>query len=142
MVTATWSSTEAQPVVSAATVAIVSAARAAVLRTAEMISGFRRPVTERHAPATIGRRRGLGCTPTGFPEAGAHTPSAVPQRAPSRATACRAHSGLMTVVTQLLAAVGTLTAVVLILLMAAVPLLLDLPQRSAPHSQAPRRKGR
>ena len=37
----------------------------------------------------------------------------------------------MTVVTQLLAAVGTLTAVVLILLMAAVPLLLDLPVRSA-----------
>ena len=33
----------------------------------------------------------------------------------------------MTVVTQLLAAVGTFTAVVLILLMAAVPLLLDLP---------------
>jgi hypothetical protein len=33
----------------------------------------------------------------------------------------------MTVVTQLLAAVGTLTAVVLLLLMAVVPLLLDLP---------------
>jgi hypothetical protein len=45
----------------------------------------------------------------------------------------------MTVVTQLLAAVGTLTAVVLILLMAAVPLLLDLPLRRAPHSQIPRR---
>ena len=45
----------------------------------------------------------------------------------------------MTVVTQLLAAVGTLMAVVLILLMAAVPLLLDLPLRRAPHSQAPRR---
>jgi uncharacterized membrane protein HdeD (DUF308 family) len=53
-----------------------------------------------------------------------------------------AHSGCVTVVTQLLAAVGTLTAVVLILLMAAVPLLLDLPLRSAPDSQAPRRKGR
>jgi hypothetical protein len=38
----------------------------------------------------------------------------------------------MTVVTQLLAAVGTFTAVVLILLMAAVPLLLDLPLRPAP----------
>ena len=37
----------------------------------------------------------------------------------------------MTVVTQLLAAVGTLTAVVLLLLMAAVPLLLDLPLTSA-----------
>ena len=33
----------------------------------------------------------------------------------------------MTVVTQLLAVVGTLTAVVLLLLMAATPLLLDLP---------------
>ena len=33
----------------------------------------------------------------------------------------------MTVVTELLAAVGTLTAVVLILLMATVPFLLDLP---------------
>ena len=57
----------------------------------------------------------------------------------------RAHSGRMAVVAQLLAAVGTLTAVVLILLMAAVPLLLDLPLRSAPHSQtrpALRRKGR
>jgi hypothetical protein len=39
------------------------------------------------------------------------------------------HSEAMSVVTQLLAAVGTLTAVVLILLMAAVPLLLDLPLR-------------
>jgi hypothetical protein len=35
----------------------------------------------------------------------------------------------MTTVTQLLAAVGTLTAVVLLVLMAAVPLLLDLPLR-------------
>jgi hypothetical protein len=33
----------------------------------------------------------------------------------------------MTVFTQLLAAVGTLAAVVLLLLMAATPLLLDLP---------------
>ena len=33
----------------------------------------------------------------------------------------------MTVVTQLLAVVGTLTAVALLLLMAAVPLLVDLP---------------
>jgi len=33
----------------------------------------------------------------------------------------------MNVVTQLLATVGTLTAVVLIVLMAAVPLLIDLP---------------
>lgn len=48
----------------------------------------------------------------------------------------------MTVVTQMLAAVGTLAAVVLILLMAAVPLLLDLPQPPASHSRAPRRKGR
>jgi hypothetical protein len=48
----------------------------------------------------------------------------------------------MTVVTQLLAAVGTFTAVVLILLMAAVPLLLDLPVRSAPDSQGSHRKGR
>jgi hypothetical protein len=37
------------------------------------------------------------------------------------------HSDHMTVVTQLLAAVGTLTAVALLLLMAAVPVLLDLP---------------
>ena len=35
----------------------------------------------------------------------------------------------MTVVTQLLAAVGTLTAVVLLVLMAAIPLLIDLPLR-------------
>ncbi|HEX8519260.1 MAG TPA: hypothetical protein VF667_06680 [Pseudonocardia sp.] len=33
----------------------------------------------------------------------------------------------MNVVTQLLAVVGTLTAMVLILLMAAIPLLIDLP---------------
>ena len=38
-----------------------------------------------------------------------------------------AHSGAMTAVTQLLGAVGTLTAVVLIVLMAAVPFLEDLP---------------
>ena len=44
--------------------------------------------------------------------------------------------------TQLLAAVGTLTAVVLILLMAAVPLLLDLPLRSAPDSRGAQKKGR
>lgn len=48
----------------------------------------------------------------------------------------------MTVVTQLLAAVGALTAVVLILLMAAVPLLVDLPVRPAPDSQGSLRKGR
>ncbi|HEX5812645.1 MAG TPA: hypothetical protein VFY38_11110 [Pseudonocardia sp.] len=48
----------------------------------------------------------------------------------------------MTVVTQLLAAVGALTAVVLILLMAAEPLLLDLPVRSAPDSRDSLRKGR
>jgi hypothetical protein len=35
----------------------------------------------------------------------------------------------MTAVTQLLAAVGTLTAVALLLLMAATPLLIDLPPR-------------
>jgi hypothetical protein len=35
----------------------------------------------------------------------------------------------MALVTHLLAAVGTLTAVVLLLLMAVVPLLLDLPLR-------------
>ena len=45
------------------------------------------------------------------------------------------HSGRMSVVTQLLAAVGTLTAVVLILLMAAVALLLDLPLRSTSPSE-------
>lgn len=39
------------------------------------------------------------------------------------------HSERMTVLTHLLGAVGTLTAVVLILLMAATPLLLDLPPR-------------
>jgi len=48
----------------------------------------------------------------------------------------------MTVVSQLLAAVGTFTAVVLILLMAAVPLLLDLPLRSAPDSRGVQKKGR
>ena len=48
----------------------------------------------------------------------------------------------MTAVTQLLAAVGTLTAVVLIVLMAVVPLLLDLPLRRAPDSQGVRGKGR
>lgn len=36
-------------------------------------------------------------------------------------------SGAVNVVTELLAAVGTLTAVVLILLMAVVPFLVDLP---------------
>ena len=41
----------------------------------------------------------------------------------------------MAVIAQLLAAVGTLTAVVLILLMAAVPLLVVLPLRSAPDSR-------
>ena len=41
----------------------------------------------------------------------------------------------MTIVTHLLAAVSTLTAVVLIVLMATVPLLLDLPLRPAPHSR-------
>ena len=39
----------------------------------------------------------------------------------------RAHSEYMTVVTQLLAAVGAATAVMLLVLMAAVPLLVDLP---------------
>jgi hypothetical protein len=39
------------------------------------------------------------------------------------------HSERMTVVTHLLGAVGTLTAVALLLLMAATPLLLDLPLR-------------
>ncbi len=43
----------------------------------------------------------------------------------------------MTVFTQLLAAVGTLAAVVLLLLMAATPLLIELPLRrrgrGAPH---------
>jgi hypothetical protein len=43
----------------------------------------------------------------------------------------------MSVVTQLIAAMGTLTAVALLLLMAAVPLLVDLPLRPAP----PRQKG-
>jgi hypothetical protein len=46
----------------------------------------------------------------------------------------------MAVVTQLLAAVGTLTAVFLLLLMAAVPLLLDLPLHPA-HRWTLRRKG-
>jgi hypothetical protein len=45
------------------------------------------------------------------------------------------HSGPVTVVTQLLAAVGTLAAVVLIFLMAAVPLLLDLPLRPGSPSE-------
>ena len=48
----------------------------------------------------------------------------------------------MTVVAQLLATVDTLTAVFLILLMAAVPLLLDLPLRSAPDSRGVQKKGR
>lgn len=39
----------------------------------------------------------------------------------------------MFVVTQLLAAVGTLTAVVLLLLMATTPLLLELPLRGKGH---------
>ena len=47
----------------------------------------------------------------------------------------------MTVVTHLLAAVGTLTAVVLILLMATVPLL-DPPPRPASDSRTSRRKGK
>ena len=48
----------------------------------------------------------------------------------------------MAVIAQLLAAVGTLTAVVLIVLMAVVPLLLDLPLRSAPDSRGVQKKGR
>ena len=48
----------------------------------------------------------------------------------------------MTVVTQLVAAVGTLTAVALLLLMAAVPLLVDLPLRPAPPRRALHGKGR
>jgi len=39
------------------------------------------------------------------------------------------HSGRMTLVAHLLAAAGTLAAVVLLLLMAVVPFLLDLPLR-------------
>ena len=39
----------------------------------------------------------------------------------------------MTTVTHLFAALGTLTAVALLLVMAAVPLLLDLPLRPTPH---------
>jgi hypothetical protein len=46
--TATWSSTDEHPVESAATVTMVSAARAVFLRTPEMISGRPRPVTQRH----------------------------------------------------------------------------------------------
>ena len=49
------------------------------------------------------------------------------------------HSGAVNVVSELLAAVGTVTAVVLILLMAVVPLLVDLPLR---RSELPRTKGR
>ena len=45
----------------------------------------------------------------------------------------------MNVVSELLAAVGTVTAVVLILLMAVVPFLLDLPLR---RSEPPRAEGR
>ena len=48
-------------------------------------------------------------------------------------------SGAMTVVSELLAAVGTLAAVVLILLMAVVPFLLDLPLSG---SEWPRPKNR
>lgn len=39
----------------------------------------------------------------------------------------KAHSEHMAVVTQLLTAVGTVTAVVVLLLMASIPLLIDLP---------------
>lgn len=49
------------------------------------------------------------------------------QETPSTGTAAGAHSEYMPVVTQLLAAVGAVTAVVLLVLMAAVPLLVDLP---------------
>jgi hypothetical protein len=49
--------------------------------------------------------------------------SAISQRSHGRMS----HSGCMAVVTQLLAVVGTLMAVALLLLMAAVPLLIDLP---------------
>jgi hypothetical protein len=148
----TWSSTDEHPVESAATVTIVSAARAAFLRTPQMISGRPRPVTQRHAPATIERPE--EGTRAVFPEAAdprTRSPNSGRVSGPRLSGSSvrsqlghgnRGHSGHMTVVTQLLAAVGTLTAVVLILLMAAVPLLLDLPLRSAPHSRAPRGKGR
>ncbi len=47
----------------------------------------------------------------------------------------------MTVVTQLLAAVGTVVAVALLLLMAAVPLLVDLPlNRPAREARRPVRR--
>ena len=44
----------------------------------------------------------------------------------------------MTVLTHLLATVGTLTAVVLLLLMAAIPLLIDLPLRRPTSSSKER----
>jgi hypothetical protein len=45
----------------------------------------------------------------------------------------------MALATQLLAAVGTLTAVALLLLMAVVPFLLDLPLRPTLHRSIPHR---
>ena len=74
-------------------------------------------------PATPGSRHGPSRRSTTESDA---------QRSFSRSLsvgAAMAHSGRMTVVTQLLVAVGTLTAVVLLLLMAATPLLLELPLR-------------
>lgn len=55
------------------------------------------------------------------------TVTAAAQQTPSAHTNAGRTVEPMTVMTHLLAAVGTLTAVVLILLMAAVPILLDLP---------------
>lgn len=45
----------------------------------------------------------------------------------------------MTTVTHLFAALGTMTAVVLLVVMAAVPILLDLPLRSTLHRPTPHR---
>jgi hypothetical protein len=110
---------------SAATVTIVRAARAAVLSMIRMISVRRLPATERHAPDTIGC--GRGSTIVVFPVESAfrHHSGFSARRQLDHGR--RTHPEPMTVVTQLFSAVGTLTAVVLLLLMAAVPLLLDLP---------------
>ena len=59
------------------------------------------------------------------------TPTALPQQIPGVGTVDRRTVGRMTVVTHLLAALGPLAAVALLLLMAAVPLLVDLPLTSA-----------
>jgi hypothetical protein len=104
-----------------------------------MISVRRRPVTQRHASVTIGWWCACGRTLAEFPPCAvfSHRDRFASSRAALSGSSARSqprhglqmHSRGMTLVAHLLATAGTLAAVVLLLLMAVVPLLLDLPLR-------------